>query len=92
MPDLDRFPRFAHAQPLTVTLDAGDMLYLPALWFHRVAQDVGPSPGGPTEAPAAIAANWWFDLRMDAPLWTAAAFVRRTTMLLDGRVEPAEED
>lgn len=43
-PDLDRYPRFKHAHPVTVRLEAGDMLYLPALWFHRVAQGVGPSP------------------------------------------------
>ncbi|KAK4703976.1 peptidyl-lysine (3S)-dioxygenase / protease, partial [Phenoliferia sp. Uapishka_3] len=87
-PDLSLYPRFAYAKPLTITLEAGDMLYLPALWFHRVAQDVGPSPAGAAEEPAAIAANWWYDMSMNAPLWSTAAFVRRTTMLLDGRVEP----
>ncbi|KAL8290299.1 hypothetical protein RQP46_003238 [Phenoliferia psychrophenolica] len=93
-PDLSLFPRFAHAQPLTVTLEAGDMLYLPALWFHRVAQDVGPAlgAGGREGEEAAIAINWWFDMRMDAPLWTSVGFVRRATMLLDGRVEKDEEE
>lgn len=35
-----------------VDLFRGDVLYLPALWFHRVAQ-VGLT----------IAVNWWFAMR-----------------------------
>lgn len=28
-PDLERFPRFKHARPIVVKVQAGDMLYLP---------------------------------------------------------------
>lgn len=28
-PDFTKFPRFAHANPITVTVNEGDMLYLP---------------------------------------------------------------
>lgn len=98
-PDLSRFPRFAHARPITVTLQTGDMLYLPALWYHRVAQQVGPSPAvaasssDPLEqVQATIAVNWWYDMRLDAPLWSHFQFVRRATMLLEGRQEEVEAE
>ena len=51
--DLDKFPRFKHAQVLTVTLNRGDVLYLPALWFHRVSQSASKDP----RAPLAVAIN-----------------------------------
>eukprot|EP01043_Picozoa_sp_COSAG02_P065177 COSAG02_NODE_9756_length_2119_cov_30.113165_1_plen_539_part_10 len=35
-PDLARYPNYRHAHPLTVTLEAGDALFLPALWWHEV--------------------------------------------------------
>lgn len=35
-PDLDKFPRFAKAKAVEVTLAAGEMLYLPARWSHFV--------------------------------------------------------
>ena len=35
-PNLTRFPRFAHADSLTVLLPAGSALYLPAGWWHAV--------------------------------------------------------
>ena len=28
--------------PLRVTLDPGDMLYLPSTWYHKVTQTCGP--------------------------------------------------
>lgn len=35
-PDLVRFPKFARARSVTVDLEEGDMLFIPALWFHNV--------------------------------------------------------
>jgi hypothetical protein len=35
-PDLARFPRFADAQPIAVTISPGDLLFLPMGWFHQV--------------------------------------------------------
>jgi hypothetical protein len=35
-PDLDRFPRFRGAQPIEFTVEAGEILYLPAFWWHQV--------------------------------------------------------
>ena len=36
LPNLTRFPRFANARSLSVTLSAGSALYLPAGWWHAV--------------------------------------------------------
>lgn len=52
----DRFPRFAkYGRDLgvEVTVKAGEMLYLPAMWYHRVAQH------GLT-----IAVNYWHDMQI----------------------------
>jgi hypothetical protein len=35
-PDLERFPRFAAAHPLTFDLGPGEALFVPAGWWHRV--------------------------------------------------------
>lgn len=48
-PDLTRFPLYAQTHPLTVEVHAGDVLYLPSLWYHHVAQEGDPC----------IAVNTW---------------------------------
>ena len=35
-PDLERHPRFADAQPWSCEVDAGDLFFLPAFWWHQV--------------------------------------------------------
>lgn len=35
-PDMEKYPRFAAARPVEVTLEAGEILYLPARWAHFV--------------------------------------------------------
>ena len=34
--DLDQFPLFAHAQKHVAELIPGDILFIPALWFHNM--------------------------------------------------------
>lgn len=35
-PDLTRYPNFVHATRYECILEAGDILFIPALWFHHV--------------------------------------------------------
>lgn len=35
-PDLVTFPKFSQASSWEATLEAGEVLYIPALWFHNV--------------------------------------------------------
>lgn len=41
MPDERATPYSKLVQPLRVTLNEGDLLYLPALWYHKVSQSCG---------------------------------------------------
>lgn len=45
-------PQFAH--PLRCTLSAGEVLYIPAMWYHRVSQTCHT-----------VAVNYWYDQRFD---------------------------
>lgn len=53
-PDLDRYPQYLRARPLHCSVKAGEMLYLPSLWFHHVQQSHG-----------CIAVNFWYDMEYD---------------------------
>lgn len=43
------------ARPMRVTLEEGDMLYLPRLWYHKVSQSCG-------EEGICCAVNYWYAL------------------------------
>ena len=91
-PDLGKFPRYALARPMRLTLHAGDQLYLPAMWYHFVEQDVGWGPEGPGKGvQAAIAINHWYDVRMDGHLWSMCMLQRRLLLALDGREDEDPE-
>ena len=51
--------RSEHSMPIWVELKAGEVLYLPSLWFHRVAQE-GDETG------KTIAVNFWYDMSYDS--------------------------
>ena len=53
-PDLERFPEYKNASPVRMRLEAGDVLYLPSLWFHHLRQSQG-----------CIAVNFWYDMQFD---------------------------
>ncbi|KIW84823.1 hypothetical protein Z517_00211 [Fonsecaea pedrosoi CBS 271.37] len=59
-----KYPYYKYTRPLTVTVSEGEILYLPAGWFHHVTQECGlweSDDGSPTTAPC-IAVNYWFDM------------------------------
>ncbi len=63
-PDLEKYPLFEHASPVTVRVEKGDTLYLPSLWFHKVMQESD-------EDRPCIAVNFWYDMKFDARYtWT----------------------
>ncbi|WOK95769.1 hypothetical protein Cni_G04476 [Canna indica] len=54
-----RFPLyFEGAKPFECTVKAGEILYLPSMWFHHVSQT--PDCNGRT-----IAINYWYDMVFD---------------------------
>ncbi|KAI0209341.1 Bifunctional peptidase and (3S)-lysyl hydroxylase JMJD7 [Lamellibrachia satsuma] len=53
-PDLERYPMYREARPVTVTVHAGETLYLPSLWYHHVQQ-----------SHCCIAVNFWYDMEYD---------------------------
>lgn len=53
-PDLVRYPQYSQARPISCSVKAGEMLYLPSLWFHHVRQSHG-----------CMAVNFWYDMDYD---------------------------
>lgn len=52
----------------TVCVEAGETLYLPSLWFHRVAQQ---------GADLTIGINAWYDMQFASPLWAYFDLLQR---------------
>ncbi|KAF1345806.1 phospholipase A2 [Delphinella strobiligena] len=55
-------------KPLKVTLNEGDILYLPALWYHKVSQSCG-------EEGFCCAVNYWYDMDFTGSFWAANTFI-----------------
>ncbi|KAI9103303.1 jmjC domain-containing protein 7 [Phlyctochytrium arcticum] len=88
-PDPVRHPLYTkYCQPLTVTLQAGQILYLPSLWHHHVQQTSEKLDG----FTAAVAVNFWYDMDYSSR-YAHACLVRRLGMLLvHGQVEDDDND
>ncbi|KAK0613455.1 putative phospholipase [Immersiella caudata] len=56
-------------EPARVTLERGDMLYLPAMWYHKVSQSC-------SEEGICVAVNYWYDMDFSGPLYPLTNFVR----------------
>ncbi|KAJ9495502.1 hypothetical protein H2202_009042 [Exophiala xenobiotica] len=55
-----KYPYYQYSHPLTVTVSEGEILYLPAGWFHHVSQECGVWDDG--EIAPCIAVNYWYDM------------------------------
>lgn len=67
-------PYSKYAHPMRVTLEEGDMLYLPALWYHKVSQSCN-------DEGLCCAVNYWYDLDFTGGFWSTAGFVRTAGLL-----------
>ncbi|XP_076929672.1 lysine-specific demethylase JMJ32-like [Bidens hawaiensis] len=57
--EMSKFPLYFNGpKPFEVTVKAGEILYLPSMWFHYVRQT--PDSRGLT-----IAVNYWYDMQFD---------------------------
>ncbi|PQE33443.1 phospholipase A2 protein [Rutstroemia sp. NJR-2017a WRK4] len=74
-----RTTEYSHlAQPVRVTLEKGDMLYLPALWYHKVGQSCGDDG-------VCVAVNYWYDMDFGGSFWPLCNFARNVALHNDGR-------
>ncbi|OCK85686.1 Clavaminate synthase-like protein [Lepidopterella palustris CBS 459.81] len=78
-------PYSQYSRPLRVTLDEGDMLFLPALWYHKVSQSCS-SEG------ICCAVNYWYDLDFSGSFWPLCSFTRGVSLLTLGRDPRDGED
>ena len=64
--DLLQHPKLQYTHPIHVKVHAGEVLYIPALWYHQVSQTC-----------ITIAVNYWHDMKFDFR-WVLYQHVRRT--------------
>lgn len=73
-----------HGLVYRVVLEEGDMLYLPALWYHQLAvASVGESTG------VNVSMNYWYAPSETSGLWMRWDYVRLTALVLRGYQDPA---
>ena len=78
-------PLLQACKPLVITIHPGQVLYLPALWFHSVAQT--PDTNG-----LCMAVNYWYNMDFAGPLYPLFKFLRHVCMIEEGRGEEIEEE
>ncbi|KAL7577605.1 hypothetical protein ACA910_015126 [Epithemia clementina (nom. ined.)] len=63
----NKFPLSKYAHPIrNVKVQAGELLYLPSLWFHQVTQSC-----------ETIGINYWYDMKFESPLWCYFHFLQQ---------------
>ena len=70
-PDLERHPALAFAQGCSVTLEPGEVLWLPRFWWHHVEQPEVPSPESiahSMEHLGNVSLNFWLGPSAPRPL------------------------
>ncbi|KAE8131639.1 cupin-like domain-containing protein [Aspergillus pseudotamarii] len=75
-PSENTTPFSQYTQPLRVTLNPGDMLYLPAMWYHKVSQSCTEEDEG-----FVLAVNYWYDMEFSGPLFPTSAFIRDISLV-----------
>jgi jumonji domain-containing protein 7 len=58
------YPLTRYVHPITVRVGAGEMLYIPSLWFHRVTQSI-----------ETVGVNYWYDMKFDCK-WCYFSFLQ----------------
>ncbi|KAM0335715.1 hypothetical protein ACHAQA_000765 [Verticillium albo-atrum] len=74
-PEVNATPYSHLARPVIVVLEPGDMLYLPAMWYHKVSQFCTPEDEG-----FVLAVNYWYDMEFSGPLYPLSSFVRNSAL------------
>ncbi|KAL2879455.1 hypothetical protein SGCOL_005320 [Colletotrichum sp. CLE4] len=74
-PQVNATPYSHLAEPVRVTLEPGDMLYLPAMWYHKVSQSCPEDEEG-----FVLAVNYWYDMEFSGPLYPLSAFVKNVSL------------
>ncbi|KAI0009011.1 phospholipase A2 [Xylariaceae sp. FL0662B] len=70
----ERATKYSHlASAMRVTLNPGDMLYLPAMWYHKVSQSC-------SDDGICVAVNYWYDMEFNGPLYPLTSFVRNVAL------------
>ncbi|KAI9667205.1 MAG: hypothetical protein M1821_000018 [Bathelium mastoideum] len=64
------------ANPMRLTLNEGDMLYLPAQWYHKVTQSCNAEG-------ICCAVNYWYDMDFSGIFYPATSFLRSTADLIN---------
>ncbi|KAF9181460.1 JmjC domain-containing protein 7 [Haplosporangium sp. Z 767] len=72
----EKYPRFRMCQPFRVELNPGELLYLPAMWYHQVEQE-------PDHEGKCIAVNWWYDMGFEGDRFATATFMSNLVRLVD---------
>lgn len=73
IPEANATPYSHLAEPMRVSLEPGDMLYLPAMWYHKVSQSC-------SEDGICVAVNYWYDMDFTGPLYSLCSFVRNVNL------------
>lgn len=77
---IERFPNYSHTTPRVVTVQEGEILYLPNGWYHHVQQRCGTWDDG-TRSPC-IAINYWFDPDYEGEKYSMRQLITRLTASL----------